>query len=465
MKKFTFLLGLLFASLLSFSQKQTDIWYFGTLAGLDFAPGSPTVITGSAMFPSEGCSVMSDANGSLLFYTDGATVWNKTHAVMPNGSNLNGGISSTQAALIVPSPTNTSLYYVFTTDEFGGTNGLQYSTVDITLDGGNGDVVTKNVLLQTPVTEKLTAVKDPDPTTNRYWVLAHGWNNNTFYAYPVTGAGVGTPVITNIGSVHTGTPQNTYGQMKYSPCGDKVALTIGYDDYMELFHFNTLTGVLSNSISIGLQGHVYGVEFSQDANKVYVSSYSSTTFPWTLQQFDISTWSYNPILVSQYTLTTSDVYGLQMGHDGKIYCSRPFNQYLGVINTPNALGAACNYVDNGIDLDPLSMGTVSSLSLPGFVTSYFMPVNGSCILPTTSVKEIERRSELSVYPNPSSGPFKLRLETPGSLEVYSATGALIEKHQVKGASTIELGQNYSPGIYIVKAFYNGTSDVIKLVKE
>jgi hypothetical protein len=111
------------------------------------------------------------------------------------------------------------------------------------------------------------------------------------------------------------------------------------------------------------------------------------------------------------------------------------------------------------------MGTVSSLSLPGFVTSYFMPVNGSCILPTTSVKEIERRSELSVYPNPSSGPFKLRLETPGSLEVYSATGALIEKHQVKGASTIELGQNYSPGIYIVKAFYNGTSDVIKLVKE
>lgn len=462
MKKITFLLGSLLIFLSSFSQKQTDIWYFGTFAGLDFSAGSPTVIPASAMFPPEGCSVMSDSTGSLLFYTDGANVWNKTHTVMPNGSGLNGGTSSTQAALIVPYPSNTSMYYVFTTDEFGGGNGLQYSTVDMTLDGGNGDVVTKNVPLVTPMTEKLTAVKDPG--SNRYWVLAHEWMSSAFYAYPVTASGVGAPVITNIGSAHTGTIQNTYGQMKFSPCGDKVGLTIGYDNMMELFQFNTTTGVLSNSIQILFGEHVYGLEFSQDANKVYVSSYYSNNFQYTLSQFDVSNWSFTPIVTSQYTLSATDMYGLQMGHDGRIYCCRPFNQYLGVINSPNMSGAACSYTDTGVDLDPSFMGTISSLSLPGFVTSYFRPVNGSCPIPT-GIPESENNSGLAIYPNPSSGNFKMNFVENGEVEVYSATGSLLEKHSVKPGTSLEIGQNYTPGIYFVKSVSDRTTNTTRLIKE
>ena len=57
-----------------FAQKETNIWYFGANAGLDFNSVSPVAITNSAMNQAEGCSTISDANGNLLFYTN---VFNK----------------------------------------------------------------------------------------------------------------------------------------------------------------------------------------------------------------------------------------------------------------------------------------------------------------------------------------------------------------------------------------------------
>jgi hypothetical protein len=52
----------------------------------------------------EGSASISDTNGQLLFYTDGATVWNRNHDTLQNGFGLLGEASSTQAALIIPKP-------------------------------------------------------------------------------------------------------------------------------------------------------------------------------------------------------------------------------------------------------------------------------------------------------------------------------------------------------------------------
>lgn len=67
----------------------------------------------------EGCATIADTTGSLLFYTDGITVWNRNHVPMPNGSGLLGNPSSTQSGIIVPYPGNTDLYYVFTVHDAG----------------------------------------------------------------------------------------------------------------------------------------------------------------------------------------------------------------------------------------------------------------------------------------------------------------------------------------------------------
>ncbi|MDT0294481.1 hypothetical protein ACFQ3R_11955 [Mesonia ostreae] len=141
---------------------------------------------------------------------------------MLNGTGLNGDSSTTQAAVIVPKPESNSIYYIFTADNVGGPDGLQYSEVDMDLDGGLGGITSvKNVLLQTPISEKLTAVKNVN--ANSFWVMTHAMKQNKFYAFKVTAQGVATtPVTSNVGPIFTGSDDNYGGgYMKFSPNGKK----------------------------------------------------------------------------------------------------------------------------------------------------------------------------------------------------------------------------------------------------
>ena len=160
----------------------------------------PEVLLNGVLSTQEGCAAISTPDtGKLLFYTDGSTVYNKNNEVMLNGTGLNGHASTTQAAVIVPKPGSNSMYYIFTADDVGGPDGLQYSEVDMDLDGGLGGITSfKNVMLQTPISEKLTAVKNVN--TNSFWVMAHAMENNKFYAFEVTAQGIATtPVTSTVG--------------------------------------------------------------------------------------------------------------------------------------------------------------------------------------------------------------------------------------------------------------------------
>src|SRR3970282_601325 len=177
MKFKLFFLLTLYTSI-AFSQQEASNWYFGNYAGIKFHPdGSVTALTDGKLSTNEGCASLSNANGDLLFYTDGTTVWNKNHQVMQNGSGLMGNWSSTQSATIVPKPGSTNLYYVFTLDYEINPNGFRYSIIDINLDGGLGGVtIEKNILIYTPSDEKISIVKHKNG--NDFWVVTHGWNSN-----------------------------------------------------------------------------------------------------------------------------------------------------------------------------------------------------------------------------------------------------------------------------------------------
>ncbi|HWY12329.1 MAG TPA: T9SS type A sorting domain-containing protein, partial [Bacteroidia bacterium] len=342
-----------------------------------------------------------------------------------------------------------------------GANGFRYSIVDMNLASGNGSVTVKNSLLISTVSEKITAVKDPN--SNRFWVLAHEWNSSNFYAYSLTSTGLSAPVITNIGTVHSGTAQNTYGQMKFNPCGNKVALTIGYSDVWEYFDFNTNTGVLSNAMSFPMTAHVYGMEFSPDASKVYVSTYDPFK---TLVQYDVSSNNASLISVTEVSLSvTTDIYGLQLANDGKVYVCKSFSQYLGVVNSPNIAGAACNYQDLQINLDPSLMGITSALGLPGFPQNYFMPNSFTCpvVLGVNEIKVLDK--PIVIYPNPSANDFNLIIEEPTTLKVYNYTGELIEFITIAKPRTISIGENYAAGIYFVKTESQGKTNTTKIIKK
>jgi len=114
-------------------------WFFGYFSGVDFQTnGNPIGANGGQTNAYEGTSCISDNAGNLMFYTDGITVWDKNHNIMPNGTGLMGNYSSSQSGMICPIPNNPDQWYIFT---IWPSNGLRYSIVDMTLNSGLGAVV------------------------------------------------------------------------------------------------------------------------------------------------------------------------------------------------------------------------------------------------------------------------------------------------------------------------------------
>jgi len=417
---------------------QADKWYFGVNAGIDFAGATPVALNNGALNTNEGCSSASDGSGNLLFYTDGITVWDSTHTPMPNGTGLLAGSSSTQAALVVKDPAATSEYYIFTTDEIGGPNGFRYSKVDMTLNGGLGDVTLKNILLEDTVTEKLSAVN----TGGTIWVAVHHWGSDEYLSYWLNPSGMATtPVISHAGIVHSNSViQNTYGQLKFNSCGTMAAAAIGYEDTVDLLYFNSNVGTFSSFMSIPFPDHVYGVEFSPDGSKLYVSTYTAPT----LYQFDLSSQNPVSILASQTGLTiTDDIYGLQLAPDGKIYVVKSFSPFLGVINSPELAGPSCNYVDIGFDLDPLFLGHTAALTLPGFDQSIFKRE----ICGTTSIDDpIE--SSFTVNPNPFEDQFSLN-SPAGELMISDLSGRIVFSTEITGGKQ-SVHPLINPGFYLLQ---------------
>jgi hypothetical protein len=469
-KRSTFALALLLSCVFIQAQNETKYWFFGLNAGLNFNPGSPTVVTAGQINTTEGTSAISDNSGNLLFYTDGVTVWNKNHAIMPNGTGLLGDVSTTQSALIVKKPETAKTYYIFTLPA-EGTGDLHYSVVDMNLDGGNGDVTTKNTFLRTNVTEKLTAIHHCNGID--IWVIGHDLNSNAFYAFPVTNAGVGTAVVTNIGRIH----KDVHGQMKISPMGLKLALTrdtvIQASPFngiasIDVVNFNNQTGTVTQPMTINQNNwqKSYGVEFSRDESRLYVTRYDVNGLNGgnsELIQYNLT--APNPATTAVTIGTSSDpniLRALQLGPDGKIYLSKSGTPFLCVVNTPTALGTACNYTDNAIDVDPGSVGAGCMLGLPNFVQSYFhpsFPAIMTCTVETGLSRSAPERNISSVYYDALTNELKLNsaLSENGNytVKIYNAVGKLEYENSFQVNSGGNDGYHFKMpalpgGIYISK---------------
>ncbi|MBW8201957.1 T9SS type B sorting domain-containing protein [Flagellimonas abyssi] len=351
-----------FVSFVSQAQMEASIWYFGENAGLDFRSGTPVALEDGEMFTKEGCATISDPLGNLLFYTDGSNIWNRNHQIMPNGSGLLGDTSTTQSAIIVPKPEDSNIYYVFTADEERGPHGINFSEVDIGLDGGLGDVTVKNVPLYTPSMEKLTAVKHANGRD--VWVLTHDWYNADYKVYLVTPAGVSTtPVVSTAGlnMIYTTNGTEGIGYLKVSPDGKKVAIC-HIRRGLELLDFDTSTGKLSNALALNRRNNQYGVEFSPSSQVLYASNLDGPIYQYDLGASDIPS---SEIQINQDNVPG---YGLQLGLDGKIYVTHRFRKTISVVNDPDEVGLACNYEYGAIDL-----GTGRGWGgLPQFIQSYFL---------------------------------------------------------------------------------------------
>ena len=341
-------------------------WIFGNNCGLDFStsPAPPTPTSGFAISTLEGCASVSDANGAILFYTDGSTIWDNINTVRATG--LLGNSSSTQSAIIVPDPGNDKQYYVFTADGASGSN-----------NHFNGGLINVNTWVFTPLSslmtlpntggfspvEKITAIQHEN--CKDFWVItilqegAIGSNtgDGTLRVFLVDSSGVqhttDTPLSQSI---------IDYGYMKASPDGLKLAIANYGDNKILVYPFNKSTGAvnLGGLLNINTLTNVnYGLEFSPNSNLLYYSD----IFSGPVYQVDLT----GTLTSTAVGNISSNTGALQLGVDNRIYIAKANQNSLAAILNPDISGAGCN-VNNSFVILP--SGSVSLYGLPNLISSF-----------------------------------------------------------------------------------------------
>ncbi|MBP6389377.1 MAG: hypothetical protein KA175_00840 [Flavobacteriales bacterium] len=422
-------------------QEQNNWWYFGEVA-LDLNSGSPVLNTNSAMDQMEGSASIADAQGNLLFYTDGVTIWNRSDLPMPNGTGLLGHSSSSQSAVIVPKPSSCGIYYVFTVPAQSDVIPLSYSIVDMSLDGGMGDVSIKNIPLYAGVTERLSATLHANGVD--YWVAGQRCSDHAMLSFRLTAAGVDiAPVVSPPLLI---TDACYIGYLKFAPNGTKLCATYLYGYHAVLMDYDNATGTAANPLVlspfVGSGG--YGVEFSAQSSRLYLQSINA---PRVLVQYDMLAGDTADIRASRFLVDSTGivdleyVYGgaLQMTPYGSIYVNRLNKPYLAIVQYPDQLGAACGYVDQAIDISPLECQD----GLPNL-----LPIHPSCEA-QVGIPE-SNPDAFSIGPNPASSLVEIVGVAHGLAIVTDAAGREIDRLWLTGGRAVLDVSHFANGWYLVK---------------
>jgi hypothetical protein len=364
MNKLTFiLLYLFFCSTLNAQPyetnpdfKRANIWHFGYNAGLDFNNNPPSSLANGNVNSWEGCASICDTSGSLLFYTDGITVWDKFHDTMEGGIDLLGHKSSTHSAIIVNHPDNDTLYYIFTTSAHNVRKGLNFSVVNINSNNGKGKIILKNKLLNVSSTEKIAIINHHN--NHDIWIIGHEYGTNTYYSYLLTKQGVETcPIISNEGTAIVLSGDGA-GNLKFSSNGEILSNAFYISKKVELFSFNKYTGQLTFIESINTNELPYGLEFDKINLRLFIteSGFDSNY----ISSYNIEKKELNTIAKHN----AIDIQSLQVTVHNKIYIAFNDSSFLNCINLTSD---SFSYLKQDLNL---TFGR-SSYGLPSFNQSYF----------------------------------------------------------------------------------------------
>lgn len=403
------------------------VWAFGDGGGLQFLPEGIRIFTGASIRQLEGSASLADSNGNLLAYTDGKHLWDAQNQIITD--RLTGHASTTQGALFAPVAGTSDQFWLFTLDQGGYTGPSQgLSATHIQLTNRRGRLLSDPIQLDRRMTEKLAAIAHPDGQS--VWVIGHRSFSNAFLAWRVTASGISAPVVSSVGSYHSGFGNATIGQMKLSADGRYLAVAMTGASRVELFTFNPETGEVTDSIPLPNLGHVpqaYGVEFSPSGRYLYVSGWYDSK----IRRFDLQDTLANLVELAADTTAGWTCNALQLAPDGQIY--------IALMDGPVGVGAPyvgrIAHPDRGgvFQLQAISLpsGARSRFGLPSFLASAVAPpktdfaADNLCVgLPTTfrnrstspesSTQWLWRfgDGEISTHPHPIH-----RYDKPGTYEV------------------------------------------------
>lgn len=292
----------------------------------------------------EACITVSDANDSLLFYSDGTAIFNRKDVVMDKGWALRSGTSSTQGISFLE--LDSGYYLFFTVDDCGTDGQLSYGLLNIYFNGGDGEVLKKNQFLADSMDEKQVLIDDGSNT----YLVSTDRKMEYLYIYSIDKI---NRQIHFFEKVPTGLVKNRVcaGQMRVSPNGKMLTMVepLNHNGLVHLFCIESSPFTIKYFGSINTLNpctyFAYGVEFSPDCSKLYITDDDN------IYQYDLSSRDIDSINQSKYVVygpvnaQDSGFGGLQLGPDKRIYTiSGIGNPYLSKIEAPNLKGSKCNFI-------------------------------------------------------------------------------------------------------------------------
>lgn len=311
---------------------------------------------------------MSDQFGSLMFYANGHTIWDRGHNQMPGGQGLQGHASTSQGSISFADPADPDIYYLFTLDAYTNSyqNGLRYSKVNMRLRNGLGDVVAseKNQFVSMTNNEQMDAVEHANGID--IWVVVPtnpvilDPANSELKAFLVTANGVSTnPVITPTPGL-----AKISGDIKFSDDGQWLyELRNG-----RLYRFDKQTGQASLFMTIH---ETTTAEFSPDNSKLYLGRYGTNV---EMVQYDLNASTPAGILASATALFSRSLsqriflpQKAERGPDEKIYIRDSESNTLHIIHEPNLAGTACDFRFEDIRLPLQRINKPNAWNLPTYI--------------------------------------------------------------------------------------------------
>ena len=391
MKNHSLLLLLVSISFRLFSQKEDYTWIagispvkmsftdtgfiydnaFAQIGGLDFFNTSFT---------------QNDSSGNLLFYTNGAEIYDRNGNVMENGDGLNpsayltglqSGNSFLQGAMGIKKPGSDSLYYLF---HFGANDNcpgypvgaehvcnLYLTTIDLRANYSLGRVIEKNhAILQDSILTNTEMTLMRHGNGKDWWLIKRGgYSSNRYYKFSITDNGIFGPIAQDIGS----TPLSYSGVAGTAVISSNGAKFVGntYAQGINIFEVDRCTGLFSNPISFMVVdsaiedtfSEAYSLAISRNNRFLYVCG------NYFIYQYDLLA---NNVAASRITLITLNTHSsgnsqwlqMQLAPDGKIYIG-PYNgaPFWSVINQPDSPGLSCNLRPYSIFMPCASNDTIT----------------------------------------------------------------------------------------------------------
>jgi hypothetical protein len=353
-------------------------WYFGNsnqAIRFSRSDNSASLVTTKATpFGTGGSAVATDPlNGNLLFYTDGANVFDVSNKLMPGGAGLTANTAGNQPVVIAKVPATASQYYIFTnTANFTTPGTVSYSIVDMAAFGNalfpapaTGDVTSKNNAIA-GLPNRSEAMLVVQHTNKRdFWLITHenGAPNFSVSLFNNSGTGPASTTTYSLGLI------NVAANFSFHPASGRIAVSPQEANRdIEIVDFDPATGVLTfvqrvlNSAVSSTSGQaIYDTEWSRNGQFLYISRYGEAGIQADVLQSDLNNPATTLTSVLPQPNTIFRSYGLQMAPDSALYhlyqATNGGPWLLGTITNTDTVAAAVVYDASAFNSNPNFNGT------------------------------------------------------------------------------------------------------------